>query len=184
MDNHTDQIVDATKELARYGGADLTIEEIAQAEAEDLGVLDLIAYERAADQVVGAATVVRAAVRRALADRLGDGAARWGDYIYRNGSRTDWRVLDAEALADWLGPDWRKVVRVSGDNLRRTSLRLLAERRGINPQSVVETFIEVTYTDRALQVLPIEKAPKFLQEMEEGEVRAPRALAPGDDPPR
>jgi len=164
-------LANAQMELCRHGG-DLTIEEITQRAAADLDLMDLLHYNAYADEMVGAANLVRRVIRNEIAARLGDrGAARYGDLIYRNGSETKWRVIDPEGLAAWLGGDWAKVVRVSGDNLRRTALRGLADARGISPETVIDTFMEVSYTDRDLQVMPLEKAPKFLQDLAEGEVR-------------
>jgi hypothetical protein len=133
---------------------------------------DLIEYERAADEVVKAAHAVRAALRHRLAAQLGtDGAARYGDIIYRVGRTVSWKVVDPHGLAEWLGPDWAKVVRVSGDTLRRTGLRGLAQQRGQDPAVVQDTFIVEERSDLDLQVMPADKAPKFLQALGDGEVR-------------
>lgn len=164
-----DSVVDAIREIAQHGG-EAVVEEIVGKETADFDALDLITYERAADRIVQAAVAVRAALRQAVAETLGDRAARYGDYIYRNGSTTTWKVIDREGLAAWLGEDWAKVVRVDGSNLRRTALRGLAEAREMTVEAVLTTFLEVEFTDRDLQIMPIVKAPKFLQGLAEGEV--------------
>lgn len=102
---------------------------------------------------------------------LGDGgAARIGDTIYRNRPNPTTRITDPAGLADWLRDDWPHVVPVTASTeLRKGGVKAVCDRRGVDPQTFWETFTETTVGEMRVERLPIDKAPKFLQRLEDGE---------------
>ena len=131
--------------------------------------------------VIGQALkLLRAAVDDEIADRLGDGgSARFGDTVYRVYPAGRWKAHDPKGLALWVSRGnedlAQRIHAVYGGSIRVTAIRALAEAEDtISGQAVVETFLERVKEEPKLHALPLDRAPPWLQKLQEGEVRNDR----------
>jgi len=120
-----------------------------------------------------AVALLTAQVEGMIAAEIGEGgAARCGDTICRFRPRATQRIVDPKGLIDWLRDDWYQVVPVTrSTTLRKGGLAAVCEKRGIDTQTVLDTFTEWEEGVPTVSRIPIDNAPKFLQAMEDGEVR-------------
>lgn len=110
-----------------------------------------------------------------LASRLVDKDWRYGDTLFRYSRPATTKVVDPGALADWLGDDYRHVVPLTASTqIRKTALWKVASDRGMDPELVDETFLEVTFGEPRLVEMPVSKAPAFAAQMKPGEYRPKR----------
>lgn len=133
----------------------------------------LQAAEAAQFYSASAAEVARALKQQAAAmfEARGGSAYRRGGFIYRYQPKRTLRVSDPRRLVEYLGDDLAHVVRIDGSNVRKTGLAAVAEARGSDPRVLFDTFLFYEEGPPSLQSMPVEKAPKFLQDMEDGELR-------------
>ena len=112
-------------------------------------------------------------LRAGLARRLDGAALRFGDTVLvASPTRTD-RLVDPDALIDWLGADWATVIPVTASTrVRRRALESVAEKRGVDPGAVWDTFVETEWGEPRLQAIPVDRAPKWAQALAHGERRA------------
>ena len=75
-------------------------------------------------------------------------------------------VYDKEKVLDYLGEDWRAVVR---PEFRITGVKAVAESRGDDANVIVESLFQKVITNNNLTILPESKAPKWMKELEDGE---------------
>ena len=68
---------------------------------------------------------------------------------------------------DYVGDDWKLVV---NPTFRTTGIKALAKQRGDNPQVIFESLFEQVEND-TVTILPEMKAPKYLQKLDDGEVK-------------
>lgn len=107
-----------------------------------------------------------------LASRLVDKDWRYGDTLFRYSRPAVTKVVNPAALADWLGDDYRHVVPLTASTqIRKTALWKVASDRGMDPELVDETFLEVTFGEPRLVEMPVSKAPAFATQMKPGEYR-------------
>ena len=108
-----------------------------------------------------------------IASQIGEGgAARCGDTIYRFRPRASQRIVDPQGLIDWLRDDWHQVIPVTrSTTIRKGGLQAVCEQRGIDVQAVLDTFTEWEEGAPTVSRMPVDSAPKFLQAMEDGQVR-------------
>lgn len=141
------------------------------ADLDDMTLEDL-------DGLLGQLLVLRQTVDRlkgqtesAVARLLGNGgAARVGDVVYRYRPKNSQRVVDPDGLIGWLGDDWHHVVPVTrSTTLRRGGLKAVCEQRGVDVATVEDTFLEWETGDPTVERIPVDKAPKFLQALNDGE---------------
>lgn len=128
------------------------------------------------------ATELRRLTDRELAERLDGKAFRYGEDVYRpsNGKGSAkvqdahaWWHLVATALSQMDEEHMALFLNAlyPASSVRLTALPKLAENLGIEVESVRDTFIVYDPPTSPLSVMPRSKAPKFLQDMEEGEIR-------------
>lgn len=131
-------------------------------------------------QISQVATDLRKLVDAELATHLQGGAMRYGDQIFRPNGRGAAKVNDAE---DW----WNLIAGASrllpldevgsllgslypANAVRLTALPQLAELMGYSNEGLRSTFIEYESPSSPLSVMPISKAPKWAQKLEEGQL--------------
>jgi hypothetical protein len=68
---------------------------------------------------------------------------------------------DSDKVIEWLGDDWQSAVRPA---FRTSAIRRIAEDRGQNPNVVIESLFN-TVEDTGLDVNPIDRSPKFIQNL-------------------
>lgn len=128
---------------------------------------ELVKALHAAQQIVAAAQQVRDHLKGRIAEKVTErGDFRYGDLVYRVSPKSDRKVIDGRALLEWLGDDLISAVPASA--VRITSVRAIAQSRDLEPRTVEDTFFETIWGEPALAEVPISKAPKFLQDMEQG----------------
>lgn len=124
------------------------------------------------EAVARAARELADEMKNALAARLDGAALRFGyTILVASPQRTD-RLVDPDALIDWLGDDWATVIPVTASTrVRRRALEAVAEKRGVDPETVWDTFVETEWSEPRLQAMPVDRAPKWAQALSHGERR-------------
>jgi hypothetical protein len=111
--------------------------------------------------------LLREHINQRFAAHLGKDSLRQGDEVLRVGSYPVRKPVDPDPLWDFLGPDARLVIPI--ERVRITALRAVAERRGLDPEVIEDTFIDTTWSEPRLQVVPITKARNWEQRLRSGE---------------
>lgn len=106
------------------------------------------------------------ALGNALSGNLYNSAKRIGDDIIIGKPKFTWKPYDKKKVIDYLGDDWELVVNPS---FRVTGIKAVAQRRGQDPYVILESLFEQVETP-GINILPAFKAPKYMQELEDGEV--------------
>lgn len=144
-----------------------------EASIDDYELSDLAGALSHASDLAAAVRQLQDLLKQEMASRIGQGHAyRTGDIIYRVSPKRKIRVEDPRGLAEFLGSDVAKVFRLDGSNFRKRGLKEVAKSRDLEERTVRETFGIHTEEsdDLALQSMPAEKAPKFLQGLADGEL--------------
>lgn len=137
-------------------------------EEDPAGLVTILEGLKVIERAVG---ILRKALENRLGEKLGKGGAiRYGDNVYRYQRTRRTKVTDPRALGEWLGDEWQTVVRVDGGNVRLTGLRTVAERRGMDPEVVENTFLDVEWGDERVTSIPLSRAPGYLQSIAEGKM--------------
>lgn len=102
----------------------------------------------------------------ALSGNLYNSAKRIGDDIIIGKPKFTWKPYDKKKVIDYLGDDWELVV---NPTFRITGIKAVAQRRGQDPWVILESLFEQVETP-GVNILPAFKAPKYMQELEDGEV--------------
>jgi hypothetical protein len=170
-------------EAARRRTLDWMEEDAAYVGLGSASMDDLVTLRNAIIRWQQAAGEVRKAIDAEVAHRIGEGGAlRVGESILRYRPRRTPKLVDPQALIDWLGPDWRAVIPVTASTrVRLAALDTVAEKRGADAVTVRDTFIEWAEGPPGLDEMPVDKAPRWAMSMRDGDVRPGRALEPGDD---
>lgn len=119
------------------------------------------------DQVSKAVREIKADMKLKLADSFGDQAVRVGNRIIVGKKSKTWKPYDKHRVMDYVGDDWKLVV---NPTFRTTGIKALAKQRGENPQVIFESLFEQVEND-TVTILPEMKAPKYLQKLDDGEVK-------------
>ena len=102
----------------------------------------------------------------ALSGNLYNSAKRIGDDIIVGKPKFTWKPYDKKKVIDYLGDDWELVV---NPTFRITGIKAVAQRRGQDPWVILESLFEQVETP-GVNILPAYKAPKYMQELDDGEV--------------
>jgi hypothetical protein len=119
------------------------------------------------DQVGRAVKQIKADMKLKLVEELGDKAVRVGNRIIVGKTSKTWKPYDKNKVMDYVGDDWKQVV---NPTFRTTGIKALAQERGQDPQVIFESLFEQVETDN-ITILPEMKAPKYLQKLDDGEVK-------------
>ena len=134
---------------------ELDIPEISEMDAEQLAFLrDTI------DSMRSDLSLLKSYVDQRIRGRLTGKAFRFADRVYRGRNGSKLVPYDKEKILDFLGDDWRAAVR---PEFRTTAIKAIAKERGLNPNVIMESLFERVETE-SIDVVPLNKAPKFLQE--------------------
>ena len=128
-------------------------------ELDDM-VMELNALQEAQRQIAEWESHLKDAIAKALGEK---GAIRYGDYVYRFAHTSTEKCIDPDGFIEWMESD-------DGAQYRRKLFNPTYARKSVLPQAVRDTFFAKEYSElRTLQAVPIDKAPKYLQKLEEGE---------------
>ena len=140
---------------------------------------DVLAVLDAARRLKRATDLAVKACEEVLAGRLGDQDWRVGDRLLRSSSVPQYRVDDPAGLADWLADRYRDVVALTtSTQIRRSALTAVAEERGLDPETVFNTFTSTNWGPRRLSELPLSRAPAYAAGIPDGGYRLRRAAPP------
>ena len=87
-------------------------------------------------------------------------------YIIIGKPKFTWKPYDKKRVIDYLGDDWELVVNPS---FRITGIKAVAQKRGDDPWVILESLFEQVETP-GVNILPAFKAPKYMQDLEDGEI--------------
>ena len=122
--------------------------------------------------MIAAIKRVRDALDAEIAERIGQAkTVRLDDYHVRMSTTRRLKVIDPIGFKNWVGKDWDAVINPLSATLRVKALRALAEARQEDPDMATDAFCKWVDGPMRLTTVPIDKAPKYAQEMEHGEVR-------------
>jgi hypothetical protein len=115
---------------------------------------------------------MRGQVETEIAHRVGvKGAARVGEIVYRYKPKATMRIIDPQGLVDWLGEDWHHVIPVTrSTSIRKGGMSAVCEKREADPRTIEDTFFEWEEGAPTVDRIPLDKAPKFLQRLGDGEI--------------
>tara|TARA_R110002020_G_scaffold268284_6_gene483491 strand:- start:450 stop:995 length:546 start_codon:yes stop_codon:yes gene_type:complete len=109
-------------------------------------------------------------IKKILSDRLQGNvyksAQRFNDDIVIGRPKYKWKAYDKSKVLDYLGDDWQKVVR---PEFRITGIQAIARQRGQDPWVIMESLFEQVEVP-GVNIVPINRAPKYLQGLDEAEL--------------
>ena len=116
---------------------------------------------------------VRDHAKVTLAEKIGvDGSYRIGPNIHRVKATSKLsNALTPKQMFDVFGERIVDLFPMPVRDMRKTALKAIAKERGVKFDTLWETLVEETDGPPKLETMPISKAPKYLQELEEGELR-------------
>lgn len=120
------------------------------------------------EDVITAGRKIKEQMTIELGDRYSGQAIKNAGKVIVGRPSTSYKPYDKEKVLDYLGDDWRSVVR---PEFRVTGVKAVAEKRGDDPNVIMESLFERVITNNNVTILPESKAPKYLQQLNEGEVK-------------
>lgn len=135
---------------------DLDIPEISEMDAEQLAYL-----REVIDTMKSDLSLMKSYVDDRIRGRLTGKAFRWGDKVYRGRNGSKLVPYSKDKILDFLGDDWRTAIR---PEFRTTAIKAIAKERGLDEKVIMESLFERVETEQ-LDVVPVNKAPKFLKEL-------------------
>ena len=120
------------------------------------------------EDIISAGRKIKEQMTIELGDRYSGQAIKNAGKVIIGRPTMSYKPYDKEKVLDYLGDDWRNVVR---PEFRITGVKAIAEKRGDDPNVIVESLFEKVITNNAVTILPESKAPKYLQKIDEGEVK-------------
>lgn len=134
---------------------ELDIPEVDEMDAEQLAYL-----RETIDTMRSDLSLLKSLVDSRIRGRLTGKAFRWGNKVYRGRNGSKLVPYSKDKILDFLGDDWREAIR---PEFRTTAIKAIAKERGLDERVIMESLFERVETE-SLDVVPINKAPKFLQE--------------------
>lgn len=149
---------------------------------EDATPIELAEARSRLSQLAKVARELTRVIDQELAAQLGTRALRYGNSIIRTAGRgrakvtnsEEWSLLIANALGDLNVTDRAALINAlyGSATPRLTAIPLLASAfNGASPQAIKDTFFTYDLPSSPLSVMPLDRAPKFLQGLEEGEIK-------------
>ena len=109
-------------------------------------------------------------IKKILSDRLHGNvyksAQRFNDDIVIGRPKYKWKPYDKNKVLEYLGEDWKHVVR---PEFRITGIQAIARQRGQDPWVIMESLFEQVEVP-GVNIVPVNKAPKYLQDLDEEEL--------------
>lgn len=138
----------------------------------DDGIEELWEERKTLTGIIAAAKRVRDEIDKLIANKLGPATSvRLDDFQVKLAPSRRLRVIDPEGFKNWVGKDWDEVINVTSATLRVKALRAIAEKRDEDPDMALDAFCKWIEGEPRVTTIPIDKAPKYAQDMEHGETR-------------
>lgn len=142
------------------------------AELDELEILDTAEALSYVEAHIRAARQLQGWLKDRLTEQIGPKRSmKYGNTLFRVFPKRTVKVADPVAFASWLGPDLVKVFRLDGSNLRKTGLSRVVDERDADAQVIADTFLEITEGEYELRQVPVNKAPNFLADLDDGEIK-------------
>lgn len=168
-------ISDLASQLAKYGDEALDVPDELDAMGDESGgrLHDLLAVRSEMAVIQRAVKAALAMTDELIIEELGDDAIRYGDSFVSVSRKRQRRVIDTQALWDFIDSfDESPRDLFNPNTVRVTALRSRAAQRGIDPATIEATFFDTEWKDdRVLAVKPMDKAPASMQDLNDGERR-------------
>jgi|TARA_A100001011_G_C14126061_1_gene763372 hypothetical protein len=124
---------------------------------------------RRVEDTISAGRKIKEQMQIELGKRYEGKVVREGRDVIVGRPSTTYKPYDKEKVLDYLGDDWRMVVR---PEFRVTGIKAVAKERGQDPDVIVESLFQRVITNNNISILPESKAPKWMKELEQGEERS------------
>jgi len=135
----------------------------------DLTLAEYAALLDAAQRWAQAARRLVSELKTGMLRQLDNGEAyRYGDTAYRHSIRRRRRLADPIGFAHWCGPDIVRAVNLAS-GVRLTQVREIAGEKGVNVSTVFDTFFDDELGVEELSILPLARAPQWVQRLDDGE---------------
>jgi hypothetical protein len=119
------------------------------------------------EKVKSAVTQIQNDMKSMLAHDFKDKAVKVGDKVIVGKPQKTWKPYDKQKVMDYVGDDWKLVV---NPTFRTTGIKALAKERGQDPNTIFESLFYAEESGN-VTILPNSKAPKYLQELSDLEVK-------------
>lgn len=130
-------------------------------------VNDFMTLMNKVQQVKRAINLIEKDMKSRLAHDFKDKAIKVGDKVIVGKPSKTWKPYDKNKVMDFVGDDWKEVV---NPTFRTTGIKALAEARGLDPKVIFESLFYAEEHDD-ISILPSSKAPKYLQQLDDGQVK-------------
>lgn len=145
---------------------DISEEEIVDLEFPE-DIVDFMTLQDKVTQVAKAVRLVQKKMKDELAYRYQGKAIRLPNKVIVGRPSKSYKPYDKDKVLDYLGDDWKEVVR---PEFRITGVKAVAQQRGDDPNVIMESLFETVLTNE-VSILPEGKAPKYLQNLDIGEIK-------------
>lgn len=162
------------EELHRVSEAQLFGEDSAPSgEMDDLDRIDTAEALSIVEAYLRAAREVQGWLKTQLAERITvDGKNfMYGNTLYRVQPKKELVIADLDELVKLLGDDVPTVFRLDAYNLRTTALKKVAEQRDLGDTLDAMVYKRTVEDEWELNAPPVKYWPKYLADMQDGEVR-------------
>jgi len=130
-------------------------------------IVDFMTLQEKVADVARAVKLVQKKMKDELAYRYQGKAVRLPNKVIVGKPSKSYKPYDKDRVLEYLGDDWKEVVR---PEFRITGVKAVAKQRGDDPNVIMESLFETVLTNE-VSILPEMKAPKYLQNLEIGEVK-------------
>lgn len=150
-----------------YGNeeADIEITDLMDIEFPE-DIQEFMTLMRKIEDVISAGRKIKERMQVELGERYDGKAVKVEGKVIVGRPSTTYKPYDKDKVLDYLGDDWRAVVR---PEFRLTGIKAVAKERGQDPNTIVESLFFKEITNNNVTILPESKAPKYLQALEDGE---------------
>lgn len=135
-------------------------EELDLENVNDMEVEQLVFLRDQLDTISTDIKNVKRFVDNRLRGRLAGKAYRMAGRIFRGRNSSKWVPYDKEKVIEYLGEDLKYAVTPA---FRTSAIKAIAIQRNQNPSVIMDSLFELVETE-SLEVIPVNKAPKFIQE--------------------
>lgn len=135
-------------------------EELDLEDVNDMNVEQLVFLRDQLDMISKDVRATKSFIDQRLRGVLKNKAFRMAGRIFRGRNVNKWVPYDKDKVLDYLGEDLRHAV---NPQFRTSAIKAIAKERNQNPSVIMESLFELQETTN-LEVLPIDKAPKFIKE--------------------
>lgn len=151
------RIIDVAKSQRQTFGDN---EELDLEDVNEMNTEQLVFLRDQLDMISKDVRATKSFIDGRLRGLLKNKAFRMADRIFRGRNVNKWVPFDKEKVIDYLGDDLRYAV---NPQFRTSAIKAIAKQRKQNPSVIMESLFELQETTN-LEVLPVDKAPKFIAE--------------------